>query len=79
MSEAEQLVIANEAKSAADALAERGAWLCFKPSGRTPGQFYLSVGALMRTGDTFEQAYQTCGGAIIWPAADLSAEQSRSA
>lgn len=79
MTEAEQLALANEAKSAADALMDRGAWLCFKHNGRTAGQFYLSVGALMRTGDTFEQAYQTCGGAIIWPAADLSAEQSRSA
>lgn len=83
MTEQDQLAIANEAKAAADALMERGAWLCFRHNEQPAVQFYLRVGSLMRTGDTFEQAYQTCGGIIAWPlsaeALDLSAEQSRSA
>lgn len=79
MTQEQELAIANEAKLSADMLMDRGAWLCHKAEGRTPCQFYLQVGALMRTGDPFEQAYQTCGGIIIWPMVDLSAEHSRSA
>lgn len=78
-------VVANEAKLAARVMDKQGVWLTYKHNDRTPLQFYFQVGSLMRTGDTFEQAFQTCGGAILWPEADatpgtvLGGEQSRDA